>query len=43
MTEAEARDWAMSHTRLAVAALEGLPGDASPLAALAQDMLGRII
>ena len=42
MTEAEARDWAMSHTRLAVAALDGLPGDTTPLAALAHDMLQRI-
>ena len=42
MTEAETRDWASDRTRLAVAALECLPGDTSPLAALAHDMLGRI-
>jgi len=43
MTEAEARTWATDHTHLAATALEGLPGDTSPLSALAHDMLNRII
>ena len=42
MTEAEARDWAAQHTRQAVDALVGLPGDSTPLAALARDLLSRI-
>jgi geranylgeranyl diphosphate synthase type II len=42
MTEPEARDWAMQHTRQAVAALAGLPGDTTPLSALATDLLSRI-
>ncbi len=42
MTAAEARDWAAQHTRRAVEALAGLPGDTVPLAALARDMLQRI-
>ena len=43
MTEAEARDWASRQTHQAVDALDGLPGDTAPLAALARDMLHRII
>ena len=43
MTASEARDWAAHHTRLALAALEGLPGDTTPLAALARDLLSRIV
>lgn len=42
MTPAEARDWAADHTRRAVAALHGLPGDTLPLAALACHMLNRL-
>lgn len=42
MTEAEARTWATHHTQLAVTALEGLPGDTTPLAALAQHLLARL-
>jgi len=42
MSEAEAREWAAQHTRRAVAALEGLTGDAVPLAALATDLLRRL-
>jgi geranylgeranyl diphosphate synthase type II len=42
MSEAEARDWAARHTRQAVEALAGLPGDTAPLAALAEDLLTRI-
>lgn len=42
MAEAEARDWARQHTQRAVAALDGLPGDTAPLAALATDLLSRI-
>lgn len=42
MTEPEARDWAAGHTRRAVAALEGLPGETAPLAALAENLLARI-
>jgi len=43
MTEAEARDWAAQHTSQAVDALIGLPGDSAPLAALARDLLSRIV
>jgi geranylgeranyl diphosphate synthase type II len=43
MTAAEARDWAGRLTRQAIAALDGLPGDTTPLAALARDLLNRII
>ena len=43
MTEDEARAWATALTRLAVGALDGLPGDTVPLAALARDLLKRII
>lgn len=43
MSEAEARDWAAQHTRRAVAALAGLPGDTVPLAALAENLLSRIL
>lgn len=42
MTEAEARDWAAGHTRRAVSALENLPGETAPLAALAENLLSRI-
>jgi len=42
MTETDARDWAAQHTQQALAALEGLPGDAVPLATLARDLLKRI-
>ncbi len=42
MSEAEARGWAVQHTRQAVAALAGLPGDTAPLAALAEDLLTRL-
>lgn len=42
MSEAEARQWAEQHTQRAVAALDGLPGDTVPLAALAADLLTRI-
>ncbi len=42
MSESDARDWAEQHTRRAVAALDGLPGDATPLAALAADLLKRL-
>jgi len=43
MSEAEARDWAGQHTQQAVDALAGLPGDTAPLAALARDLLRRIV
>ncbi len=43
MTEAEARDWAAHRTQRAIDALEGLPGDTDPLAALARDLLSRIL
>ncbi len=43
MSEAEARDWAAQHTRRAVAALADLPGDTAPLAALAENLLSRIL
>jgi geranylgeranyl diphosphate synthase type II len=43
MSESEARDWAAQHTRRAVAALGGLPGDTAPLAALAENLLSRIL
>ena len=43
MGVSEARDWAAQPTRRAVAALEGLPGDATPLAALANSLLQRIV
>jgi hypothetical protein len=43
MTQDEARDWAADLTRLAVGDLDGLPGDTVPLAALARDMLSRVI
>lgn len=42
MGESEARDWAAQQTRRAVAALEGLPGDTAPLAALANSLLERM-
>jgi len=42
MSEAEARDWAEAHTRRAVDALGGLPGDTAPLAALAENLLKRL-
>lgn len=42
MTAADASAWATQHTQRAVAALEGLPGDTAPLAALATDLLSRI-
>lgn len=42
MTESEARDWAAQQTGRAVAALEGLPGDTAPLAALANSLLERM-
>ena len=42
LSVSEARDWAAQHTEQAVRALDGLPGDAAPLAALAREMLGRI-
>lgn len=42
MTAAEARQWAEDHTRRAIAALTGLPGDAAPLEALARHLLGRL-
>lgn len=42
MSEPEARDWALQHTQNAVAALDGLPGDITPLTTLANDMLARI-
>jgi geranylgeranyl pyrophosphate synthase len=42
MSEAEARDWARHHTQNAVAALAGLPGDTTPLAALAESLLSRL-
>jgi geranylgeranyl diphosphate synthase type II len=43
MTDAEARDWALQHTRRSIEALDGLPGDTAPLAALAQDLLTRVL
>ena len=43
MSQAEARDWALQHTRQASEALVGLPGDIAPLSALATDLLNRII
>ncbi|HRR33832.1 MAG TPA: polyprenyl synthetase family protein [Kiritimatiellia bacterium] len=43
MSADEARDWAKSLTKQAVAALDGLPGDTAPLAALADHLLTRII
>ncbi len=43
MTEAEARSWAEQHSQRAVTALESLPGDTVPLAALANELLSRII
>ncbi|MEI7900274.1 MAG: polyprenyl synthetase family protein [bacterium] len=43
MTATEARAWAAQHTRQAVDALDGLPGDTTPLATLAHDMLKRIV
>jgi len=42
MSVAEARDWAAQHTHRAVAALDGLPGVTTPLAALAADLLKRL-
>lgn len=42
MSEAEAREWAAAHTRRAVGALHGLPGETAPLAALAENLLSRI-
>lgn len=43
MSADAARDWARRHTAQAVAALDGLPGDTAPLAALADHLLTRII
>ena len=43
MTEAEARDLAEQHSQRAVTALKALPGDTAPLAALANELLSRII
>ena len=43
MSADEARDWAHSLTAQAVAALDGLPGETVPLAALANHLLTRII
>jgi geranylgeranyl diphosphate synthase type II len=43
MTEAEARDWALQHTRHSVEALASLPGDTVPLSALANNLLQRIL
>ena len=42
LSEAEARALAARLTRQAVDALDGLPGDTAPLAALARDLLSRI-
>ena len=42
MTEAEARTWAQQLTRDACAALSGLPGDTTPLTAIANDLLSRV-
>lgn len=42
MSEADARAWAAQHTQQAVQALDSLPGETAPLAALARDMLGRL-
>ena len=42
LSEAEARAWAAQRTQQAVQALDGLPGNTVPLAALARDMLGRL-
>lgn len=41
MSEADARVWIKSCTDEAVAALDGLPGDTAPLAALARSLVGR--
>lgn len=43
MSADEARDWARKLTAQAVAALDGLPGETMPLAALANHLLTRII
>ena len=43
LSEDETRDWAHKHTQNAIAALEGLPGDTEPLAALAESLLSRIV
>jgi len=43
MSADEARDWARKLTAQAVAALDGLPGETVPLAALANHLLTRII
>jgi geranylgeranyl diphosphate synthase type II len=43
MSADEARDWARKLTAQAVAALDGLPGETAPLAALANHLLTRII
>lgn len=43
MSADEAHDWAHSLTAQAVAALDGLPGETVPLAALANHLLTRII
>ena len=43
MTEAEARAWARRLTADACGALAGLPGDTFPLAAIASNLLSRVI
>ena len=43
MSADEARAWAAQQTGDAVRALDGLPGDAAPLAELAREMLGRVV
>ena len=43
MPETEARTWAAGHTQRAIAALKELPGETTPLVALADSLLGRIL
>jgi len=43
MSEAEARAYAKETTAKAIAALKDLPGDTTPLAALAENMLSRVM
>jgi geranylgeranyl diphosphate synthase, type II len=43
MSEAEARSYAKETTAEAIASLQDLPGDTTPLAALAQELLSRVM
>jgi len=43
MSEADARAYAKATTTVAIATLQGLPGDTAPLTALAENMLSRVM